>query len=293
MTMHPLLKIFTLVALLAAGTFLAAMCMIAIAFIQGVDMEVFMQSLLSGEGEIPQEVLRGMLWVQAIAGFIIPAMAFAWIFYRKQWKSYFRIDKAPSLITLILAVIALFAAYPLVQLTFEFNSMLPLPSWMTEMEDSAAEILRDVLAMESLGGFLLTLILVAVLPGIGEELLFRGILQREITEWTKKPVLSVWIAAIVFSAIHMQFEGFLPRVALGAVLGFLYLWSNNLWVPIAVHAVNNGTQVAVLYFTGVDLSAVEEESAMPLNTGIIILSILVLYTCSMLIIKQRDTHHGE
>jgi membrane protease YdiL (CAAX protease family) len=147
--------------------------------------------------------------------------------------------------------------------------------------------------MESFGAFLLTLILVAVLPGIGEELIFRGVLQREITNWTRRPVLSVWIAAIVFSAIHMQFEGFFPRVALGAVLGFLYLWSNNLWIPILVHAVNNGTQVAVLYFTGVDLSDVEEQASMDLNVAIVVLSVVILYVCSAVISKQKAAGDGE
>jgi membrane protease YdiL (CAAX protease family) len=193
---------------------------------------------------------------------------------------------------LLFAIIALFAAYPLVQLSYEVNSMLPLPQWASEMEDNAAEILKDILQMDSVGSLLVTLILVAVLPAIGEELVFRGILQRQIQDWTGRPVISVWIAAVIFSAIHMQFEGFLPRIALGAVLGFVYLWSNNLWLPISIHAVNNGMQVSVLYFTGVDLSAAEQQSTMELNTWVILISVGILFLCSQMILKSRQTHGG-
>jgi membrane protease YdiL (CAAX protease family) len=192
----------------------------------------------------------------------------------------------------MVAVVALFSAYPLVQLSYEFNSALPLPEWMHEMESSAAEIMQQILAMDSVGSFLLTLLLVGILPGIGEELVFRGVLQRQIQDWTRRPVLSVWLAAIIFSAIHMQFEGFLPRMALGAVLGFLYLWSNNLWIPIIVHAVNNGAQVSVLYFTGVDLSNVNEESSMPVSGWIIILSVSMLYVCYLVLKKYRTPNDG-
>lgn len=288
--MHPLYKILALVALLGIGTLLASGCLILIAVIQGIDITAFMNVLMHGEGEFPKSLLRGMLWVQAITGFILPAFAFAWIFYRKDWQRYFGLASAPAIAMILFAVIALLAAYPLVQLSYEVNAAIPLPAWMTSMEDNATEILQDILAMDSVGSFLLTLLLVAILPGIGEELIFRGILQRQIQEWSKRPVLSVWIAAIIFSGIHMQFEGFLPRVALGAVLGFVYLWSNNLWIPIIVHAFNNGMQVAVLYVTGVDLSAVEQEPPMPVNAWVIILSILVLYVCYQMMIKSRKTH---
>ncbi len=277
-----------MIALLGAGTLLASLGIVIIAIVQGIDIQSLMAVLLEGEGDFPKELLRGMLWVQAIAGFILPAFMFAWIFYRKNWLSHFGLAKIPSLTICVFAIIALFAAYPLVQLSYEVNAALPLPEWMTVMEDNAAEILGDILAMDSVGSFLITLLLVAILPGIGEELVFRGILQRQIQAWTMKPVLSVWITAIIFSAIHMQFEGFLPRVALGALLGFVYLWSNNLWVPIIVHAVNNGMQVAILYFTGVDLSDVEQETTMPLNAWIIVGSVFVLYLCYNMITKSRQ-----
>lgn len=288
--MHPLYKILTLVALLGVGTLLASASMVVIAVMKGIDISTFINNFLSGEGEFPKSLLRTMLWVQAFAGFLFPAFVFGWIFYRKDWLQYFNLKKSPAIFSIVFALIALFAAYPLVQLSYEVNAAIPLPQWMTTMEDNAAEVLQEILTMQGIGSFLVTMLLVAVLPGIGEELVFRGILQRQIQEWSKRPVLSVWIAAIIFSGIHMQFEGFLPRVALGAVLGFVYLWSNNLWIPIIVHAFNNGMQVAVLYFTGVDLSAVEQEPTMNLNGWVITVSVVILYAASQLIIKQRTAH---
>jgi len=88
----------------------------------------------------------------------------------------------------------------------------------------------------------------------------------------------------------MQFEGFLPRLALGAVLGFLYLWTNNLWVPILAHAFNNGFQVCVLYFSGIDLSDLETESPMELNVWMICGSVLVLYLCYRVLRKSNTSY---
>lgn len=79
-------------------------------------------------------------------------------------------------------------------------------------------------------------------------MLFRGIVQPKLTEHFKNPILGIWVTAIVFSAIHMQFEGFFPRMILGAMIGYLFYWTNNLWVPIVAHFVNNGLQVVVAYF---------------------------------------------
>lgn len=291
--MPPFYKIIVLVVLLFAGTLLASLLMVGIALLQGIELQTVMQIALSGEGEFPRSLLRSMLWVQGFAGFLLPAGVFTWIFYRQNWKQYLRIHRPPDVTSILFAVVALAASYPLVQLTFEANTALPLPEWMRSLEDNAAAMLRDILTMETPWSFVVTLFIVAVLPGIGEELVFRGILQREITVWTMRPVLSVWIAAIVFSAVHMQFEGFLPRVALGAVLGFLYLWSRNLWIPIIVHAVNNGVQVSVLYFTGTDLSAVDQQETMSLNAWIVTGSVMALYLCYRMISKPEHPYAKE
>lgn len=291
--MHPLWKIFVLVALLVGGTLLATLGITVVALVQGLDLAEFMGSAMSGEADLPSSLLRAMLWLQAIAGFLLPSLVFIYLFHRQNWRTALGLGNAPALRIAFFSVVALFAAFPLVQLAYELNTMIPLPGWMTEMEANTAEIMQDILRMESVSGYLITLLLVAVLPGIGEELVFRGILQNQLAEWFRNPVVAVWVAAIIFSGFHMQFEGFLPRLVLGALLGYLYLWTRNLWVPIVVHAFNNGLQVSVLYFSGIDLSDMEQEPAMPSSIWLVLLSAVVFFLCYRLLTQRKQQHEAS
>lgn len=90
-------------------------------------------------------------------------------------------------------------------------------------------------------------VVIAIIPGIGEELLFRGVLQNSLHRVTKNKHIAIWVAAFLFSAIHIQFYGLVPRMMLGAVFGYLYVWSGNLWYPMIAHATNNGLAVIIAY----------------------------------------------
>ena len=156
------------------------------------------------------------------------------------------------------------------------------------MEDQAADTLKSILDMPTPLIFFFNLLLIAILPGIGEELIFRGIVQKHIGGWIKNPIAAIWISAFIFSAIHMQFEGFLPRIVLGAVLGYLYYWTNNLWVPIITHAFNNGIQVVLIYAFGMELEDVEQQGTDQLQWWMILLSVAAMYGLYTLITKHRN-----
>jgi len=95
---------------------------------------------------------------------------------------------------------------------------------------------------------LLNLVVIALLPALGEELIFRGIIQQKLAASWQQPQLAIWATAIIFSSIHLQFQGFFPRVLLGAALGYLFMWTRNLWIPIFAHFVFNASQILVQYF---------------------------------------------
>ena len=95
----------------------------------------------------------------------------------------------------------------------------------------------------TLADLLLNFIMIGFLAGLGEELLFRGTLQNMILRKYHNPHLAVWLAAIIFSAFHLQFFGFLPRMVLGAVFGYIYLWTNNLWIPAGMHTLFNSITI--------------------------------------------------
>ena len=102
---------------------------------------------------------------------------------------------------------------------------IPLAGWMKTAEDSTAEIMKEVLTMETPLIFIVNLLLIAITPAIGEELLFRGVIQGGLQKKLSNPHVAILIASILFSAFHMQFEGFLPRMVLGMVLGYSFYLS--------------------------------------------------------------------
>jgi uncharacterized protein len=121
-------------------------------------------------------------------------------------------------------------------------------SWAREKEELGEAMTTFFTKFESGWQLVVAVVVIAVLPSIGEELVFRGLLQNEMYKAVKSPHTAIWISAILFSAFHMQFFGFVPRMLLGALFGYLYYWSGNLTLAIIGHFVNNGLLVIALYF---------------------------------------------
>jgi hypothetical protein len=123
---------------------------------------------------------------------------------------------------------------------------------MRSKEDEAAELTRLLIPSSNAGVLFLNLFIVAALPAISEELFFRGVLQRIFYGFFKSPHISIWTAAVLFSALHLQFYGFIPRLILGLSFGYLYYWGRTLWLPVIAHFVNNGIAVTAEYFQGME-----------------------------------------
>ncbi len=136
----------------------------------------------------------------------------------------------------------------------DINSKLVLPDfladleiWMIEMEEQLMEMTKFMTDFETTSEFIMGLLVIGVLAGVGEELFFRGVIQAKLHQYTGSGHLGVWVTAIIFSAIHMQFFGFLPRMFLGAMFGYLYLYSGSLIYPILAHIFNNAFTVVMVY----------------------------------------------
>lgn len=193
--------------------------------------------------------VRGLKTVQllyTVVGFLAPALIFAYLAHPRP-ALYLGMQQAPKGSQLVLAVLVLACALPLVGVTAEWNNSWQVSDAIRDMEDLAAEQTKLLLDMPGLSDMLFSLLLLALLPAIAEELFFRGVLQRLIMQIVKNGWLAVIITAILFSAIHMQFLGFIPRVVLGFVMGAIYLLTGNLWLSIAAHFLNNGLQVVLVY----------------------------------------------
>jgi membrane protease YdiL (CAAX protease family) len=135
------------------------------------------------------------------------------------------------------------------------NNLIHLPTWLNKVEqwmqtseNNANKLTVLFLEAHSLPELLYNIFLIALVPSVGEELLFRGVFQRIFTEWFKNYHLGIWISAILFSLIHFQFYGFLSRLFLGASFGYLLEITKNMWLPILTHFVNNLVGVLIAYF---------------------------------------------
>ena len=166
------------------------------------------------------ELLRLNLSVQSLGLFVIPPFFVALLFSNHPFK-YLQISYAPSFMSVLGVVVCMVVAIPFMNCIIDWNEAMHLPkalagveSWMRESEKAAQAMTNQILDMQSVGGLLIVLLIVGVLAGVGEELTFRGILQRLILDKCHNRHIAIWTAAFIFSAIHFQFYGFIPRLLL-------------------------------------------------------------------------------
>ena len=215
-------------------------------------------------GSQSTESLKWLQFMQTTATFLLPPILCAWL-WDEEHKPFrwLRMDVPVQWQNILLAVVIMVCAVPGINLLADLNSRVELPKSLEfieqilkSQEEAAAALTERFLQADNIGGLLLNIGLMALLPALSEELSFRGTLQQIISkdqngkEQSTKVHLAIWITAFIFSAIHMQFYGFVPRMLLGAMFGYVFVWSGSLWVPITMHFVNNGLAVLVYYLMG-------------------------------------------
>jgi len=195
--------------------------------------------------------LKFMQTFQAIGIFIIPSLIFLQFFKNKN-ENWIALSNVPNLYQLVLILICIICLSPTINLLAELNSKIPFPQWVYDSEEEALKITKAFLDMKSVLALFINLFVVAILPGIGEELLFRGVLQNVLKKIFSNYHISIWFTAIIFSAMHIQFLGFIPRMLLGALFGYIYVWSGSLWISMIAHFINNGAAVLMGYFISIN-----------------------------------------
>lgn len=199
--------------------------------------------------------LKFLQTLQGIGLFIIPAFIIGYIFHTKALV-YLKYNPVKNRLV-GLTIFIFLASIPLINSVAVFNQNMQFPDWlsglerwMQEKEAGALELTEAFLKMDTFGSLLFNIFMIGILPAVGEELIFRGVLQRIFAEWTKNIHWGIAIAAILFSAMHLQFYGFLPRMLLGIILGYLFYWSGSIWIPIIGHFVNNTAAIIAYYYYG-------------------------------------------
>lgn len=212
--------------------------------------------------EQPMSV-SSLKWVQlfqSAAMFLLPPLCMAYLWTQEPMK-WLKMDKCQRPGVSLMAILIMLLALPAINLIGHINQQMVLPSflepleqWMKMHEETAGQLTEQFLHVDTYSGLVINILLMAVLPAVAEELSFRGVLMNLFpAKGDRVPHVAIWCTAILFSAVHMQFYGFLPRMLMGALFGYALVWTGNLWVPILMHFTNNAMAV-LLYFVSMRMN---------------------------------------
>ena len=232
--------------------------------------------------------------VSTVSLFLVPSLVFAYLSDKQPMRYAGFREPIPSAYY-ILSVLLILSCFPMVSWLNEMNQQIHLPAGMEatekmlrDAEAKSNDFLKRFLDMKTPGDLAVMLVVLAVLPAIAEELFFRGILQRIFIQMSRRPWIGIIITAIVFSALHGQFLGFIPRVVLGILLGALYWYSGSLYPGIIAHFLNNAIQVVAVYFYP-EMLEKEPEFTVGLVAGSTLLVILITWWMA----KISQTSYAE
>jgi membrane protease YdiL (CAAX protease family) len=252
--MHPLLQLLLLVGLAIAGVSLASFLALAIAqVVYGVSALAF-GDLTAHPGQHQQGWAALMLFQGlSLAGIGVGALVLPLVL-RQSVGQYFAPRRLGAVWWLLAAGLLILCLVPALSGVVAWNAGVHFPTalhgfeqWARANEDQAANLTKFLTNFTSPGRLLAGVLAIAVVPAVAEELVFRGVMQPNLQRWFGSRHVGIWLTAATFSAIHVQFFGFVPRFLLGLVLGYLYEWSGNILVPMAAHFTQNAFQLILLY----------------------------------------------
>jgi membrane protease YdiL (CAAX protease family) len=293
----PFGQLMMLVALILASAFLTFFVGILLAIpIFGRDILMLISQAATMETPHDIALLKYLQVVSQTGIFIIPAIVFAALMSGRLWQ-YLQLSSLPDGRQMVAVFFLVFTILPGINWLMEINASLSLPpwlqgieSWMRTSEEEAARLTEAFLATTTPGGLAVNLFIVALMAAIGEELLFRGILQKIFTRWFGSVHWGVLVTSVLFSIFHLQFFGFLPRLLLGVLFGYMLVWSGSLWLPILAHFINNASAVLVYYFYNRgDITTPADDFGSTENLPLLMLSLAASAGLMFVIYQYRKT----
>ncbi len=235
--------------------------------------------------------VRGALFLNHTASFLLPALLTLWLFYKKKALKAASLNVLPDFTTMMLGLLFVMSAFPLAQVAFMANKWLveqfPVLESLVRTEKLTIKLMEGLLVMESPWEMVASLVVMAIVPALGEELVFRGIGQQKLIEITGKPALGIALTALIFSITHFEIQRFFAILLLGGVLGLLFYWTKNLWVPIAAHFLNNGAQVVIAWANQDKVSELKDNAGEDLPLAVILTSVAVFAASGFFLWKEK------
>ena len=296
----PFAKIVFVVMLLITGLILSLGIGIIIAIpVFHVNLLTDMTVLTNFSNPVVISLMKYLQIVQSIGLFIIPPLL-AGYFFEKNVLGYLGVKKNPGGIIFIIVLLLMFFSIPLIDWLVSINESMKLPSflhgveqWMKDSEEQASQLTTAFLDVHTAGGFLLNIIMIVILPAIGEELLFRGLLQKLFGEWFRNIHVAIFFIAFIFGVVHMQFYGLLPRMMLGVIFGYLYYWTGSLWVPVFAHFLNNAAVVVAYFLSNLGIIKGDYENFGNTNNLYLIAGSILFSSMLLVLIYKRPKLLGK
>jgi uncharacterized protein len=253
----PVIQLFaTFSIVIIAGTLFFYLFVLAGSFFFGTGTTEMLSLAAESAGQKKESILKYIQASQQIAMFIIPSAIIASLL-RTGNKSFLRTDRIPGSIPVSLVIVLALVIIPVTNYTGMLNSKMNLPGWLSGLEawmrtkeNYASELTGLLMKSTGIGALIINVIVLAIIPSIAEEMIFRGILQQILCRIFRPYHIGIWITAFLFSAVHFQFFGFFPRLILGLSFGYLFYWSGNLWLAVIAHFINNAVLVVISHFMG-------------------------------------------
>ena len=195
-----------------------------------------------------------------------------------------------------IGIALMFVSLPLTNILGTWNEKANfgefLETFLKMMEDAAGDLTQRMLEVDTIWGLLGNLLVIALIPAIGEELTFRGVVQQALTRRCN-PHVAIWLSAFIFSFIHFQFYGFLPRMFLGLIRGYMFYYSGSIWTSILMHFINNGTAVVVAYLDYKGITDIDWEHFGSTSNVALLIASLVLTVGMMVIVAKNQYKYGR
>jgi membrane protease YdiL (CAAX protease family) len=239
-------------------------------------------SLLIDTGEKNIGFLKYLMISQDISLFIVPSVIIL-ILLKPYHQKGLRIFETPRIKEVIMVILLVFCIFPLNSFIGLLNSRMIFPDWLSGMEqwmvdkeNRADNLISMLITSESFSVMITNIFVLAVIPSIGEELLFRGVFQKILYGFSKSGHPAIWLTAFIFSSMHLQVFGFIPRLILGLIFGYLFFWSKTLWLPVIAHFINNVVPVIVTYLQDKEKLTALNDSIFWKHTILLIIPVIII-----------------
>ena len=278
-------RIFLLSALIVIGLIIGTV--IGLAYI-----------LITGESPMDLNSLRFTQISSQIFTFVLPPILYAML-VKEEPMTALGLKKV-SYHWFVIGIAMMYAILPLNNIFAEWNAGLKLPESMSKieemmrsMQESATELTERMLNVNNIGGLIINLIMIAGLAALGEELLFRSIIQTSLIKICRNAHIGIFLASAIFSFIHFEFYGFIPRLVLGLLMGYMFYYSRSIWVPMAMHFVNNGTAVVLYYLNNIGIINVDVDTFGQTGVLPLIMSIVIMIALFWLAIRRMKKNDND